>query len=164
MRTMKKWTFAGASLWLGLTLLAPALRADEGMWLFSKPPRKYLAEKYGFDKDDKWYEHVQKSSVRFPSGSGSFVSPDGLVMTNHHVALQHIQRLSTPEKNYVKDGFHARSREQEPQCKGLKLYCLQRIDDVTEQVNAAVKPEMTPEEATAARRAAQAKLEKDSKQ
>ena len=67
--------------------------ADEGMWLFNNPPRKLLKEKYNFDPTDKWLEHVQKSSVRFNSGgSGSFVSADGLVMTNHHVGADCLQK------------------------------------------------------------------------
>src|SRR4030095_10692731 len=69
-------------LYMNLSLL----NADEGMWLFNNPPRKQLKEKYGFDATDAWLEHVQKSSVRFNSGgSGSFVSEDGLALSNHHV-------------------------------------------------------------------------------
>ena len=68
--------------------------ADEGMWLFNNPPRNQLKEKYGFEVTDSWLEHVQKSSVRFNSGgSGSFVSEDGLVMSNHHVGADALQKF-----------------------------------------------------------------------
>src|SRR5438445_8793281 len=96
-------------LFIPLMALTISARADEGMWLFTNPPRKVLADKYKFDPTDKWLEHVQKSSVRFDSGgSGSFVSADGLVMTNHHVGLTVLQQISKPGgKDYVKDGFYA---------------------------------------------------------
>src|ERR1022692_279446 len=104
------------------------LPADEGMWLFNNPPRTILKDKYGFDPTDPWLEHVQKSSVRFNSGgSGSFVSADGLVMTNHHVGLGALQKLSTPQKNYMRDGFHAKTRAEEIKSKGLELNVLQSI-------------------------------------
>ena len=67
-------------------LMTPVLPADEGMWLYNAPPKQLLREKYDFDATDAWLEHLQRSSVRFNSGgSGSFVSPDGLVLSNHHV-------------------------------------------------------------------------------
>src|SRR5437868_1871156 len=84
----------------------PAVRGDEGMWLFNHPPKDHLKKTYQFDATDKWLEHVQKSAVRFNSGgSGSFVSADGLTMTNHHVGADQLQKMSTKEKNYLKDGF-----------------------------------------------------------
>src|ERR1700675_2749716 len=90
------------------------VHADEGMWLFNNPPRKLLEEKYGFDPTDQWLEHVQKSSVRFNSGgSGAFVSADGLVMTNHHIGLGALQKLSAKGKDYVKDGVHAKTLAEE---------------------------------------------------
>ena len=99
---------------LALSALAPIAFSDEGMWLFNNPPRKLLKEKHNFDATDKWLEHVQKSSVRFNSGgSGSFVSADGLVMTNHHVGADALQKMSTSEKNYLRDGFYAKAPDQD---------------------------------------------------
>jgi hypothetical protein len=141
------------------------IHADEGMWLFNNPPRKLLKERYGFDPTDKWLEHVQKSSVRFNSGgSGSFVSADGLVMTNHHVGADCLQKLGDAQHNYYRDGFHARTREEEKRCHDLELNVLISIEDVTERVNAAVKPDLSPEQAAAARRKITAEIEKESKE
>jgi len=139
------------------------LSADEGMWLFNNPPRKLLKEKYGFDPSDAWLDHVQKSSVRFNTGgSGSFVSADGLVMTNHHVGLSALQKLSKPGKDYVKDGFYAKTPEEEFKSVDEELNVLMSIEDVTAQVKAAVKPDMIPEKAFEARRAVIANIESDS--
>src|SRR6266581_6050716 len=137
---MQSWTIRGAIL--ALALLAPSLHADEGMWLFTKPPKKYLADKYKFEPDAKWLDHVQKSCVRFPGGSGSFVSADGLVMTNHHVGAGAVARLSKKGQDYLQDGYHARTQEKELKCDGFELLCLQTIEDVTEKVNEAVKDGM----------------------
>ena len=74
--------------------LALGVHADEGMWLFNQPPRQTLRERHQFDASDAWLEHLQKSSVRFNSGgSGSFVSANGLVLTNHHVGADALQKL-----------------------------------------------------------------------
>lgn len=138
-------------------------QGDEGMWLFNDPPRKQLQEKYGFTPSDEWLEHVQKSSVRFNSGgSGSFVSEDGLVMSNHHVGADSIQKFGTAEKDYLRDGFHARTRAEELRCHDLELNVLMSIEDVTERVNAAVPTSMDADKAFAARRAVMAEIEKES--
>src|SRR5262245_40598123 len=137
---------------LALTMPVSRLDADEGLWLFNNPPRKLLKEKYQFAPPDSWYEHVQKSSVRFNSGgSGSFVSPDGLVMTNHHVGLGTLQKLSQKGKDYVKEGFYARTREEEAKAHDEELNVLMEVEDVTSRVKAAVKPDMSPEQAFEAR-------------
>src|ERR1700744_6078337 len=89
-----------------VTTFAEKTCADEGMWLFNNPPRAILKQKYSFEPTDKWLEHVQKSSVRFNSGgSGSFVSADGLVMTNHHVGADALQKMGDDKHNYYRDGF-----------------------------------------------------------
>jgi len=146
-------------------LNTPTSHADEGMWLFNDPPRKLLKERYGFEPSAEWLEHVQKSSVRFNSGgSGSFVSEEGLVMSNHHVGADSIQKFGTAEKNYLRDGFHAKTRDEELRCHDLELNVLMSIEDVTERVKAAVKAELSAEEAFAARRGVMAEIEKESQE
>lgn len=147
---------------VGLVLL-PAARADEGMWLLNDPPRKLLQEKYKFDLTDAWLERAQQASIRFNNGgSGSFVSPDGLIVTNHHIGADSLQKLSPKGKDYYRDGFYARTRAEELKCPDLELNVLQSIEDVTARVNAAVKADMTPAQAFAARRAVMAEIEKES--
>src|SRR6202162_4916521 len=125
------------------TLLVPPSQADEGMWLFNNPPVKLLQEKYHFQPTAAWLEHVQKSSVRFDNGgSGSFVSADGLVMTNHHVGGDCLGKISTKDKNYLATGFEAKSNADEPKCDDLELNVLMSIEDVTARVAAAVPPGM----------------------
>lgn len=153
------------SLSLGLVVTGAALaaRADDGMWLLNNPPLAQLKERYGFEPTAAWLEHVQKSSVRLNNGgSGSFASADGLVVTNHHVASDAIYKLSTKERDLLKQGFLAKTRAEELKCVDLELNVLMSIEDVTAKVNAAVKPEMSPAEALAARNAARAAIEKES--
>jgi len=153
------------SLSLGLAVTGAALvaRADDGMWLLNNPPLAQLKERYGFEPTAAWLEHVQKSSVRFNNGgSGSFASADGLVVTNHHVASDSIYKLSTKERDLLKQGFLAKTRAEELKCVDLELNVLMSIEDVTAKVNAAVKPEMSAAEALAARNAARAAIEKES--
>jgi hypothetical protein len=133
------------------------------MWLFNDPPRSLLKQKYGFEPSAKWLEHVQKSSVRFNSGgSGSFVSEDGLIISNHHVGADSLQKFGDAEHNYYRDGFHARTLAEEKRCLDLELNVLMEIEDVTARVNAAVTPDMNAEKAFAARRAVMAAIEKES--
>src|SRR5882672_1185958 len=153
------------SMGLGLLFISAesGLHADEGMWLFNDPPRKILKERYNFDATDAWLEHVQKSSVRFNSGgSGEVVSEDGLIMSNHHVGADTLQKLSDKDHDYLKNGFHARTLAEEKPAKDLELNILMSIEDVTERVNAALKPGSSDEAAFKARRAIMAEIEKES--
>ncbi len=143
---------------------ATAAVADEGMWLFSAPPLNHLKEKYNFEPSPQWLEHLQKASVRFSSGgSGSFVSASGLVITNHHVGADTLQKISTQERNYLRNGFYARTQTEEIKSPDLELNVLVSTEDVTERVNGAVKPGMTPDQASAARASAIAQIENESK-
>jgi hypothetical protein len=140
----------------------PAL-ADEGMWLFNNVPRSEIKQRYGFDVTDAWLKKVQMASVRFNNGgSGSFVSSDGLVMTNHHIASETLHNLSSAETDHVKTGFYARTRAEEAKSPDLELNMLMSIEDVTARVNAAVKPGMSAAEGNTARRAEIAAIEKES--
>ena len=140
-----------------------SVNADEGMWLLNDPPRKHLKQKYHFDLTNEWLERAQKASVRFNNGgSGSFVSADGLIVTNHHIGADCLQKLSSKDKNYLHDGYYASTRDKELHCPDLELNVLQSIEDVTARVNEAVKPDLTPAKAFAARRAVLAAIEKES--
>ncbi|NOZ39131.1 MAG: S46 family peptidase [Planctomycetes bacterium] len=139
------------------------LQADEGMWLFNDLPKKLLLEKYDFTPTDSWTEHLRLASVRFNTGgSASFVSSNGLVLTNHHVGASTLHKLSDAEHNYATDGFLAHSTSEELKAPDLELNQLVSIEDVTAQVNAVVIDDMDPDDAATARRAVMADLEKKS--
>jgi hypothetical protein len=151
------------SLTLWCLALCLTARGDEGMWLFNQPPREMLRQRYHFDATDAWLDHLRMSSIRFNSGgSGSFVSRDGLLISNHHVGADALQKLSTPEKDYVRDGFYASTPSDEIKCLDLELNVLQSMSDVTARVNAAVPPQADPAAAFAARRKIIAQIEKES--
>src|ERR1700758_4930435 len=134
-------TLAGLALALTASLVwVMTVRSDEGMWLLSAPPRDLLDKKYGLKLTDEWRERAQKASVRFNNGgSGGFVSADGLIVTNHHIGAGAILKVSPKNRDFLKDGFQARTRKQEIKCPDLELNVLQEIIDVTERVSAAVK-------------------------
>jgi hypothetical protein len=156
--------FFPASLFLLAVALNTSAFGDEGMWLFNAPPLKQLKEKYQFEPTRQWLEHLQKASVRFNSGgSGSFVSANGLVITNHHVGADTLQKISDPQHNYLHDGFYAKTQADEIKSTDLELNVLMSIEDVTARVNGAVKPGMTSDQASTARNAVIAEIEKESK-
>jgi hypothetical protein len=136
--------------------------ADEGMWLYNAPPKDTIKAKYGFELTQQWLDHVRLSSVRFNNGgSGSFVSADGLTFTNHHVGAACVQQLSTHGHDYMKTGFYAKTQAEEAKCPNLELNQLVGIEDVTDKIDAGLKPEMSTAEIGQAQRAAMSQVEKD---
>lgn len=138
--------------------------ADEGMYLFNDLPTKTLKERHDFEVDQAWADHLRLSSVRFNSGgSGSFISSDGLVLTNHHVAADTLHKLSSKDRDLIKNGYLAKSLDEELKAPDLELNQLVSIEDVTDRVNAGVKPDADAESALKQRRAAMTKIEQESK-
>jgi len=147
-----------------LLVTAPAVPAEEGMWTFDNPPLKQLAAKYHFTPTQAWLDHVRLSSARLnDGGSGSFVSADGLLLTNHHVARGQLQKNSTAEHNYIRDGFYATTPEQEMKSPDLSVDVLESMENVTERVSASTKGISNDVQAQKARDAEIAAIEKESK-
>ena len=136
---------------LALLLVLPVLRAEEGMWTFDNLPLKQLKEKYAFEPSKDWIEHVRLSTLTLGGCTGSFVSADGLVLTNHHCTRGSIQRVSTKERDLVKNGFVATSRDQEIKLPGQTYRTLMAMENVTERLAKAVKPGLTEKAASEAR-------------
>ena len=137
--------------------------ADEGMWPFNNVPRAEIKKKYGFDVTDEWLNKVRLASVRFNNGgSGSFVSPNGLVLTNYHIVEDIVGEVSTPEKDLAKEGFLARTQTEEIKAPSLELNVLMSIEDVSSRVNGAVKADSSDAEAFSARRAEITAIEAES--
>src|SRR5882672_4068693 len=156
---MKPKTSMNRSMLLCVLLVAfftfqtiPVAALDEGRWTFNNVPREDIKQKYGFDVTDEWLRKVQLASVRFPGGSGSFVSPNGLVLTNYHIVEDVVGELSTATKDYAREGFVARNQSEELKAEGVSLDQLVSIEDVTARVNGAVKDNMSAASANAARR------------
>jgi len=138
--------------------------ADEGFWPFNAVPKAAISKALGFEPSDTWLTHLEHAAVKFRGASGSFVSPDGLILTNHHVGLRTLQRLSTSERDLVQNGFYAATLAEELKAPDMELNVLQSIEDVTATVDAAETPGMTPAEAFAARRRAITAIEQTSQQ
>lgn len=140
-----------------------AAHAEEGMWTFDNPPAKLLQQKYDFTPTKQWLDHVRLSSVRLnDGGSGSFVSPNGLLLTNHHVARGQLQKASTSEHDYIRDGFYAATSEQEMKSADLEVNVLQSMEDVTARVQGAAKGISDDKKAFEARQSAVAQIESES--
>lgn len=138
------------------------LFADDGMWTFDNPPRKQWKERYNFEPADSWLEHLRLASVRLnDGGSGSFVSSDGLMVTNQHVASGQLQKVSTKERDYTKEGFYARTSDEELKCPDLECNVLVSFEDVTARVQSAVRPGASDKEASEQRKAVIVAIEKE---
>src|SRR5579864_323899 len=124
----------------------------EGMWVYNHLPEDRLREQFSFEVTKPWANNLRLASVRI-GASGAFVSPDGLILTNHHVAAGGLQNASGPGKDYVTNGFLAKSRAEEIKLPGLELSVLESIEEVTDRVNQAVDPKLTGEAAVKARNA-----------
>jgi len=157
------------SLALLFALLPPVARADEGMWTFDNPPLKIWKERYNFEPSAAWLERARLASVRLAEvgtatggGSGVFVSPDGLVATNQHVGSGQLAKLSTKERDLVRDGFYARARGEELKCPDYEASVLVSYEDVTRRVQGAARAGASAAEAAAQRRAESAAIERES--
>jgi hypothetical protein len=159
--TPKRLLVPALALVLAVAVFVATPRADEGFWPYNGIPKAAIKAKFKFNVTDAWLSHLQLATVRFSGGTGSIISPDGLVLTNHHLGLGTAQRLSTPEKDLVKNGFYAATRADELKVPGMSLRVLQGIEDVTARVNAAIKPGMPAGEAVAARQKAIQSLQAD---
>ena len=170
---MKRSLFRATNCLLTAALLAvslaPRARADEGMWTFDNPPLKLWKERYGFEPGAAWLERLRLASVRLAEvgtttggGSGSFVSPEGLIATNQHVGGSQIAKLSTPERDIVREGFYARTRAEELKCPDYEVSVLVSYEDVTARVQGSVKKGAAPSEANGQRQAEIAAIEKES--
>src|SRR3989441_3086090 len=160
---LRKFLCALTLALFGLQTLNFSAIADEGMWTFDNVPRAEIKKRYGFEITDAWLKKVQLASVRFNNGgSGSFVSPNGLVLTKYHSVEDIVNDVSTPQKDLAKEGFVARSRAEEIKAPSLELNVLESIEDVTPRVNNAVKPGMSDADAFTARRAEISAIEGES--
>ena len=147
-----------------LLAAAPVIHAEEGMWTFDNPPLKLLAAKYNFHPTQAWLDHLRLASVRLnDGGSGSFVSPNGLLLTNHHVARGQLQKNSTAEHDYLRDGFHAATPDEEMKSPDLEVNVLVAMQNVTARVQDAAKGIADNAKALKAREAEIAAIEKESK-
>jgi hypothetical protein len=161
-RTVRLAASSIVSLLVLLVVGSPLAARHEGMWTFDNLPLKILEEQYGFKPTAAWLDHIRLSSVRFNGGSGSFVSPNGLVLTNHHVAAGQLQKVSTPTRDYLKNGFYATSRAGELKCPDLELNVLASMEDVTERIRAATRAGQSEQQTLEARQAEKARIEKES--
>jgi regulator of RNase E activity RraB len=161
-RTLRSTLLLPAAL---LMAAAPAIHAEEGMWTFDNPPLKLLAAKYNFHPTQAWLDHLRLASVRLnDGGSGSFVSPNGLLLTNHHVARGQLQKNSSAAHDYLRDGFYATTQAEEMKSADLEVNVLVSMQDVTARVQGAAKGIADEAKALKAREAEIAAIEKESKE
>ncbi|MEQ1763003.1 MAG: S46 family peptidase [Pyrinomonadaceae bacterium] len=150
-----------AFILLNLLVLSIPVHADDGMWTFDNPPLKQWKEKYNFEPSKEWVDKVRLASTKFPGASGAFVSPNGLIATNHHVASSIIAKLSTKERDLLKNGFYAKTQAEELKAQDAEILILESFENVTDRVNNAGRSGATDAESAAKRTAEIAGIEKD---
>src|SRR6266436_2708948 len=161
-RKVEKAFMTKRLLFLLAAIAGFACLADEGMWPVNQFPKDAVKKRYGFETTDAFLHHIQLASVRFNNGgSGSFISPEGLLFTNHHVGRDCIQKVSDAQHDYVANGFYAASPADERKCPDLEVNVLLKIDDVTAKVKEGEKPDADTAAVNQARKAAMARIEKE---
>ncbi len=139
----------------------PVVLADDGMWTFDNPPLKQWKERYNFEPSKEWLEKVRLASPKVNGASAGFVSPNGLIATNHHVAAAYIARLSSKERDLMKTGFYAKTQAEELKVPDADASVLMSFENVTERVHGAAKSAATDADAATLRSTAIAGIEKD---
>lgn len=149
------WCFIASSL------TAMAQKADQPnpfdygkMWTFENPPKEWFAKAYNFKPEDSWYDDVRKSSLRFATWcSASFISPDGLIMTNHHCSRDEVVKLQKEGENFDKQGFYANSLADERKSEGLFVEQMIMTVDITSEVKGMISSAEKGKEAEATAKA-----------
>src|SRR5215472_610026 len=136
-------------------LFASTVCADDGRWLFNQFPTDTVKEKHEFEAKPAFLDHLRLSTVQLPGGSGGFVSPHGLILTNWHIVA------ACNPKNEAGDAFLAATNAEEVKCPGMEARVLVSMEDVTKRVKSVVKDDAKPEDALAARNAEIAKIESE---
>ena len=113
--------------------------ADEGMWTYDNFPSALVKQRHGADITPAWLEHARLSTIRLSNCTASFVSPEGLILTNHHCSAQCLAEISSPQQDRLKNGYLARNREEEVRCPTQYADVLTDIEDVTAKLAAATK-------------------------
>jgi hypothetical protein len=149
------------ALMLAVSFVSTAIFADEGMWTFDNPPTKQWKERYGFEPTKEWLDRLRLASPKLPGASGAFVSPNGLIATNHHVASSIIAKLSTKERDLMKTGFYARTTADELKAQDAEISVLVSYDDVTKRVHEAAMTGKDDADAAAKRSTEIASIEKE---
>ena len=152
---------AAALLLFCFLLNVPAFLADDGMWTFDNLPLKQWKERYGFEPSQAWIDKVRLASPKVNNASAGFVSPNGLIATNHHVASGYIERLSSKERDLLKTGFYAKTRAEELKIPDASASVLFSYDNVTDRVLNAAKSGANDAEMAAKRSTEIAAIEKD---
>lgn len=149
------------ALLLTINLLVPFALADEGMWTFDNPPLKQWKERYNFEPSKEWLDKVRLASPKVNGSSAVFVSPNGLIATNHHVAAGYIEKVSSKERDLMMTGFYARTQADELKIPDASASVLFSFDNVTERVHNAAKLGTNDADMAAKRTAEIAAIEKD---